>query len=41
MKLVTAIIKPFKLDYVPQKEDGSAMPAVQMTWNIAKNTASV
>lgn len=31
----------FKLDYVPQKEDGSAMPAVQMTWNIAANTDKV
>jgi len=31
----------FKLDYVPQKEDGSALPAVQMTWNIASNTATV
>ncbi len=31
----------FKLDYVPQKEDGSAMPAVQMAWNIAANTPKV
>jgi len=26
---------------VPQKEDGSAMPAVQMAWNIAANTPKV
>jgi type VI secretion system secreted protein Hcp len=27
----------FKLEYVPQKEDGSGHPAIPMTWNIAKN----
>ena len=26
-----------KIEYVPQKNDGSAMAAVQMAWNIAVN----
>ena len=38
---VTINFAKFKLDYVPQKEDGSAQPAVQMTWNIASNAEAV
>ncbi len=31
----------FKLEYVPQKEDGTGLPAIPMTWNIAKNQESL
>ena len=38
---VTINFSKFKLDYVPQKEDGTALPAVQMTWYIATNDEKV
>jgi len=34
---VTLNFAQFKYEYVPQKNDGSAMAAVQMAWNIATN----
>ena len=34
---VTLNFAQFKLEYVPQKNDGSAMAAIQMAWNIAVN----
>ncbi len=35
---VTLNFAKFKLEYVPQKVDGSGDPAISATWNIAKNT---
>lgn len=35
---VTINFSKFKLEYVPQKADGSGDAAINATWNIAKNT---
>jgi type VI secretion system secreted protein Hcp len=40
MESLTLNFGQFEVDYVPQKPDGSGGAAIQVTWNIPKNSAT-